>query len=499
MAWFPRYNSIGDIITERHPEEGGAVRYQAQWLTDEKTIWHDGTTLFINGFKTQHAGFNEIAAGANRWAGSRLSAAPFIVTSDGARIDGAGSPTISRNGVYLAFIADRQTLPRIVLQFTDAGGILRETELDRGAVTDLRVSNLCAVWSKNGETHGHWFGQQSGRIQVAPSEFRPIPIDVGDVPWVLNHTHTGIILRPFGEAFGYRLDNGGQTFYPDGVFTDGRLRVAFTDAKGTLDQHSWSLADTRVDLRQPVIIVPPIDPPIDPEPGGPVEMPATAWALVKRMFNEKRFDYEATEDGARAWTKAVAEQLAFSDPGAGWGNKSTSPSGTIGKDVVARHRPGAPGLIEGWELLTASGAQGPRVLTDPPTYQSLDGQFFRPVDPHNHLGGIIDPPPSDDDVPRAVKAYVDATVNRISDRVSEHLEAVAESLRVMTEEALPAAVRDEVRKQLEQLPAPGAQFTEAEIKRLRQLLGLLLTEPGFSTNSRSGLFSHAHSLKLPNL
>ena len=45
-----------------------------------------------------------------------------------------------------------------------------------------------------------------------------------------------------------------------------------------------------------------------------IPMPADAWAIVKRMFDEKRMDYPATEDGARNWTRAVCEQLRFSLP-----------------------------------------------------------------------------------------------------------------------------------------------------------------------------------------
>lgn len=129
------------------------------------------------------------------------------------------------------------------------------------------------------------------------------------------------------------------------------------------------------------------------------QMPSAAFAIVKRMFNEKRMDYPATEDGARAWTQATAEQLKFSLPADEWGAKARDVNAPKSKDVVARPRKDGSGLIEGWELLTSAGALGPRQLTDPPAYQSLEGQALILVPAINHLGDVtvppIQPPPSD--------------------------------------------------------------------------------------------------------
>jgi hypothetical protein len=114
-----------------------------------------------------------------------------------------------------------------------------------------------------------------------------------------------------------------------------------------------------------------------------MNMPAPAWAIVVAMFQQKRMDYPATEDGARAWTRATCEQLRYTFPDGGWCAKSAGAGRPQSKDVVARQLAGG---FEGWAVLTAAGAQGPRQLTDPPEYVELPFQVAIPVDPVNHLG-----------------------------------------------------------------------------------------------------------------
>lgn len=94
-------------------------------------------------------------------------------------------------------------------------------------------------------------------------------------------------------------------------------------------------------------------------------------------------DYPGTEEGARQWTRAVAEQLKFSDPAGGWCHKSAGAGRPASKDVVARQIAGRP--FEGWALLTAAGSDGPRNLTDPPTYHDLPGQLPIEVEAIDHL------------------------------------------------------------------------------------------------------------------
>jgi hypothetical protein len=111
-------------------------------------------------------------------------------------------------------------------------------------------------------------------------------------------------------------------------------------------------------------------------------IPSAAWQIVVAMFEQKRMDYPATEDGARAWTRATCEQLLFAEPTGGWCAKSAGAGRPQSKDVVARR---LGGRFEGWGVLTAAGAQGPRQLTDPPEYFDLTGQVPIDVEPVNHL------------------------------------------------------------------------------------------------------------------
>jgi len=91
---------------------------------------------------------------------------------------------------------------------------------------------------------------------------------------------------------------------------------------------------------------------------------------------------------AGASTAVVAQQLAHSFPGEGWGNKSTRPGSPVSPDVIGRQ-------VDGHLV-------GVRVGTHEVFY--IDGQAFVPVSPVNHLGDTppIDPPPVDPTPPAAV-------------------------------------------------------------------------------------------------
>jgi hypothetical protein len=90
-----------------------------------------------------------------------------------------------------------------------------------------------------------------------------------------------------------------------------------------------------------------------------------------------------------AWVRRVAEQLAFSFPGEGWGCKSADPSRPQSGDVIARQ---SSGRLVGYQIV-------------PPTLQpqaiDLAGQHFIPVSPTNHVGATppVDPPPPDPGTP----------------------------------------------------------------------------------------------------
>jgi hypothetical protein len=160
--------------------------------------------------------------------------------------------------------------------------------VSRGAITDVRASRTALVWLASGRTWGLRLDRPDAAqdIQAAEWEFRPIPIDTPEGPWVLNHTHTGIVLRPFGDVFGYRLDNDGQTYYPDATYRTGTIVAVFTNDRGEQTEHPFDLSAPRVNLRG--IVVPP-PPPEDPPVADNLE-------TVKRV----RAKYP-TPLGARHW------------------------------------------------------------------------------------------------------------------------------------------------------------------------------------------------------
>lgn len=241
-SWFPRFSPDGTRITFEKPGE-----WQNQWL-DDREIHHNGTHLVIDGVETNLPAGNLLAAGGGRWA-SFVAAWPYTTyRSWDVPLLGAGSPAINPKGEF-AYTDDYAAATKAL--------ICRGVTIAHGAITDVRMSRQAIVWSNNGRTWGYWlegFGDVPADITVAAAEFRPIPIDSSDGPWVLTHTHTGFIVRPLDEFMGYRFDNGGQTFNPDGFIRDGILRVIFTDAHGEFDEKTFALTDPRVDLSAPLAV-----------------------------------------------------------------------------------------------------------------------------------------------------------------------------------------------------------------------------------------------------
>ena len=125
-----------------------------------------------------------------------------------------------------------------------------------------------------------------------------------------------------------------------------------------------------------------------------MQIPDTAWSVVDAMHRRFAHTFPATEDGARAWTRMVAEQMRFNDPAGGWCHKASSAGAPPSKDCLARVY---NGHFEGWDILTGAGVNGPRVLAAfPPAYYDLTGQFIISVDGRNHLGAV---PPSPHEPP----------------------------------------------------------------------------------------------------
>lgn len=251
--WFPRFSPDGTRLTH---EDGASGEWQNQWLDNAREIHHNGGHLVIAGVVQDGqdgrpgplpAG-SEIGAGGGKWS-VFVAAPPFpIYRSWDTTILGGASPAINPDGRF-AYLDDYQGMTK--------GLILDGHAIDRGVITpaSVRMSRQALVWTKNGRTWGYGLeglAELAREIQVAPFEFKPVPIDGPDGPWVLNHTPTGFIVRPLGEFMGYRLDNGGETYNPDGFIRGGVLQVVWTDHTGTLGDHFFPLSSPRVDLRLPL-------------------------------------------------------------------------------------------------------------------------------------------------------------------------------------------------------------------------------------------------------
>lgn len=104
------------------------------------------------------------------------------------------------------------------------------------------------------------------------------------------------------------------------------------------------------------------------------------------------------EDRARAWTIGLAEQLAFSHPGQGYGCKRADPGRPISKDSIAQ--PQADGRLFAWDQLSGAGTGSPTLVQHPDS-MDITGQVFVAVPAVDHLtnGGSTPVPPTPEPSP----------------------------------------------------------------------------------------------------
>lgn len=239
IGWKPRYSPDGSRLTWER-----AGFWQSQWLNNHTEIGHNGDVLVIGGLPTRVPGGNELSAGGGKWAAFRTDPVR-VYTSWGQTIPGAGCPTLNPDGEF-AYVDDYQADLKYL--------IWNGNRIAVGAITDVRASRQAVVWTSHGRTWGMpTVTGRSVEIQAAPDEFRPIPIDTPRGPWVLSTTHTGFVLRPFGETQGYRFDNDAQAFYPDATYVLGSIVAVFTNDAGVQSQQPFDLTAPRVDLTAPAV------------------------------------------------------------------------------------------------------------------------------------------------------------------------------------------------------------------------------------------------------
>lgn len=158
-----------------------------------------------------------------------------------------------------------------------------------------------------------------------------------------------------------------------------------------------------------VVTVPPNNPPNNPPPpiDPPKELPVKLEPSVLTVVRQFAAQYpvpsggpnpadEAFENQCRLWTKMLAEQIAFSFPGQGFGTKNAGGGRPQSKDSLARF---ANGRLINYDMLGGVGTGSPTLLMDPDGVD-ITGQTFIPVTPINHLATVPPPvPPTQPPVP----------------------------------------------------------------------------------------------------
>lgn len=102
-------------------------------------------------------------------------------------------------------------------------------------VNDVRVSKGFVVWrhfEKN--TQGYIFGK---RVDLSVTrngwEGCPVPIWVGDEPWLLFQTNTDLRIRPIALDAGFIIATGeNNNLHPDALYHNGLIKVVWNDFEG---------------------------------------------------------------------------------------------------------------------------------------------------------------------------------------------------------------------------------------------------------------------------
>lgn len=212
-----------------------------------------------------------------------------------------------------------------------------------------------------------------------------------------------------------------------------------------------------------------------------MDFPLQEWAVVKEMHERFNEDFPATEDGARGWVKKTIEQLVFSFPFGGWCWKSSTPTNPPSKDVIARQ---IAGRFEGWDVLSAAGVNGPRILANySPSFHDLiaeGNQHPIPVTGVNHLDDPDPPDPPDGDLEEQI-TQLREELNRLTHQLTAALGKA--------DAALSEAARAHGR--IDSLPTGQGTVDEELRARVYKLVGKLREAKSTSKDAW-----HTHSIKV---
>lgn len=126
---------------------------------------------------------------------------------------------------------------------------------------------------------------------------------------------------------------------------------------------------------------------------------------VQQLWQEwnNRFPCPLGEDNIRAWMIRFCQQCNFSFPGEGYATKSADKNRPVSKDTVSKIFPAQAALapepndvktgMTTWDMVQGAGTTNPRPIFSGQTEHDTSAQWFRKVDPVNHLGVVVPIPP----------------------------------------------------------------------------------------------------------
>jgi len=252
--WFDGTQQIGSGYTARQGTNScWSSEHQVLFLAPNTPGTDTDYRMWTStvGGSTQNLGLNggyyEFVVGqGGRWAGW---APGTIWTSWGEVLSpGFGRPalTATRFAYTLDYFADTQRL------------VLDGTTIDSGAgIMNVQMTSQAIAWSRLSGALGRDVWGMRLDIADAPHtiaasndvEFICSPIDSPAGPWALSYDQARLILRPFGETFGYVVATG-ETMYPSGVWhtASSTFRIAWSSSTGVYSEAYVDPDDARVDL-----------------------------------------------------------------------------------------------------------------------------------------------------------------------------------------------------------------------------------------------------------